>query len=67
MLVFDVIFVPVPHIMRIIVFLLFAALLGACGFKGPLYLPKPDAQPVKPAPASQQDLQKAGTQGPVSQ
>lgn len=53
--------------MRIIVSLLFAALLGACGFKGPLYLPKPDAQPVKPAPASQQDLQKAGTQGPVSQ
>ncbi len=47
--------------MRIVTLLLLAALLGACGYKGPLHLPKPktESQPVK----SQQD-QKAETQEP---
>ncbi len=55
--------------MRIFIPLLLAALLGACGFKGPLYLPKPkpEAQPAKPAPASLQDPQKGGTQEPAGQ
>jgi len=53
--------------MRIVTALLFAALLGACGYKGPLYLPKPEAQPAKPAPAPQQDPRKAGTQDPAGQ
>lgn len=55
--------------MRIVIPLLLAALLGACGYKGPLYLPesKSEAQPAKPAPAPQQDPRKAGMQGPASQ
>jgi predicted small lipoprotein YifL len=37
--------------MRPVVSLLLAAvLLSACGYKGPLYLPKPEAQPPAPAP-----------------
>jgi predicted small lipoprotein YifL len=51
--------------MRLAIGLLLAALLTACGFKGPLYLPKPEAQPVKPAP--QQTPPKAGMPEPVSQ
>jgi len=51
--------------MRLAISLLLAALLAACGFKGPLYLPKPEAQPVKPAP--QQVPPKAGTPEPASQ
>ena len=51
--------------MRLAIGLLLAALLTACGFKGPLYLPKPEAQPVKTAP--QQTPPKAGTPEPVSQ
>lgn len=52
--------------MRIVIPLLLAALLGACGYKGPLYLPEPEAQPAKPAPAPQQDPRKAGMPGPAS-
>ena len=41
---------PNPHAMRFSVSLLLAVLLlSACGYKGPLYLPKPEAQ--RPAPA----------------
>ena len=41
----------IPYIMRSVVSLLLAAvLLSACGYKGPLYLPKPEAQPPAPAP-----------------
>jgi predicted small lipoprotein YifL len=50
--------------MRLVIPLLLAALLVACGFKGPLYLPKPEAQPAKPAP--QQLPPKAGTPEPAS-
>jgi predicted small lipoprotein YifL len=54
--------------MRVLVILLSAvlvAMLGACGYKGPLYLPKPkpEAQAVKPAPA--QDPQNSGVQVPA--
>lgn len=54
--------------MRIVALLLLAALLGACGFKGPLYLPqpKPEVQSAKPAPAPR-DQQKAGAQEPAGQ
>lgn len=56
------------HIMRVPALLLpavFAAALGACGYKGPLYLPKPqpEAQPAKPASA--QESQKNGAQEPA--
>lgn len=56
------------HIMRILVFLLstvLAATLGACGYKGPLYLPKPkpETQSANPAPA--QDPQKSAVQVPA--
>lgn len=41
----------IPHIMRLAVSLLLAAvLLSACGYKAPLYLPKPEAQRSAPAP-----------------
>ena len=41
----------IPYIMRSVVSLLLAAvLLSACGYKGALYLPKPEAQPPAPAP-----------------
>jgi len=65
MLIFMRSYSPLPHIMRLAICLLLAALLTACGFKGPLYLPKPEAQPVKPAP--QQTPPKAGMPEPVSQ
>lgn len=56
------------HIMRAPAFLLsavLAAALGACGYKGPLYLPKPkpETQSAQPAPA--QDPQKSGVQEPA--
>jgi predicted small lipoprotein YifL len=34
------------------------ASLGACGQKGPLYLPDPAAQPAEPAPADDKDDKK---------
>lgn len=69
MLIFRPSFHPGPVIMRIIIPLLLAALLGACGYKGPLYLPKPkpETQPAKPAQAPSQDPRKAGTQEPAGQ
>ena len=51
--------------MRLAISLLLVVLLAGCGFKGPLYLPKPETQPVKPAP--QQTPPKAGTPEPASQ
>ena len=36
--------------MRLVITLLLATLLAACGFKGPLYLPTPGAQAAKPVP-----------------
>ncbi|WP_157461906.1 LPS translocon maturation chaperone LptM [Chitinimonas koreensis] len=39
--------------MRLLVLCLIASLLAACGYKGPLYLPKPDqtsSSPKTPAP-----------------
>ncbi|MGQ0525882.1 MAG: LPS translocon maturation chaperone LptM [Betaproteobacteria bacterium] len=46
--------------MRTVVSLLaLVALLGACGYKGPLYLPKPKPEaPAKPAPPAD-DTKKA--------
>jgi predicted small lipoprotein YifL len=32
----------------LVIMLLAAAALGACGYKGPLYLPKPKADAAKP-------------------
>jgi predicted small lipoprotein YifL len=48
-----------------------AALLAACGYKGPLYLPKPKPEAQKPAPppAPQQDDKKpprTGTEPPMN-
>ena len=42
-----------------------AALLVACGYKGPLYLPKPKPEAQKPAPppASQPDEKKMPQSG----
>ena len=46
----------IPHTMRFAVSLLIAALLlSACGYKGPLYLPKPEAQRPAPAPDPAKD------------
>ena len=44
--------------------ILAAALLTACGYKGPLYLPKPKPEAQKPAmpPASQETEKKPGAQ-----
>ena len=40
------------HIMRLALSLLLTgALLAACGYKGPLYLPKPKPEAQRPAPA----------------
>lgn len=52
--------------MRLITSFLLLALLGACGYKGPLTLPKPapEAQPAKPAP---QPSRNTGTQDPYGQ
>ena len=45
--------------MRAAIFLLvLSVLLSGCGFKGPLYLPKPKPEAQKPAPAPQQDEKK---------
>lgn len=45
-----------PGSFLLIIGLLTISLLGACGQKGPLYLPKPEqsapAKPAAPAPAS---------------
>lgn len=43
--------------------LMLALLLAACGFKGPLYLPKPQPEAQKPAkpPAQQEEGKKPGT------
>ncbi len=38
--------------------LVLAVLLSGCGYKGPLYLPKPKSEAPKPAPAPQQDEKK---------
>jgi len=42
--------------------LMLAALLAACGYKGPLYLPKPKPEAQKPAspPASDKEARKPG-------
>ena len=56
------------HIMRVPAFLLpavFAAALGACGYKGPLYLPKPQTETQPAKPASAQESQKSGAQEPA--
>ena len=48
-----------PTIMRAAICLLvLAVLLSGCGYKGPLYLPKPKSEAQKPAPAPQQDEKK---------
>jgi predicted small lipoprotein YifL len=33
-------------------------LVAACGYKGPLYLPKPDAKKAAPAPAQPKEEEK---------
>ncbi|MFN7086704.1 MAG: LPS translocon maturation chaperone LptM [Burkholderiales bacterium] len=45
--------------MRIMIPFLLAALLGACGYKGPLYLPQPAAASRPAQPAPHQDRQAA--------
>ncbi|MNC94053.1 hypothetical protein D3C83_108180 [compost metagenome] len=54
--------------MRVLVVFLsavFVAVLGACGYKGPLYLPKPKPEPQSTSPAPAQDPQKSGVQVPA--
>ena len=62
------IFLPVapPHTMRALLSLIvLAALLAACGYKGPLTLPKPKPEAQKPAPpASSQPDEKKPPQTP---
>jgi len=44
--------------------ILCALLVGACGYKGPLYLPKPKPEAQKPAPKpapAQDDARPEGT------
>ncbi|HTP96184.1 MAG TPA: lipoprotein [Burkholderiales bacterium] len=41
---------------------LLAALLCACGYKGPLYLPTPDGKPPAAPPGNPTDTQKPGQQ-----
>ncbi|MGH6628698.1 MAG: LPS translocon maturation chaperone LptM [Burkholderiales bacterium] len=43
--------------------ILVAALLAGCGYKGPLYLPKPKPEASKPAPqpVQEQDEKKSGS------
>lgn len=45
-----------------LILILLAALLTGCGYKGPLYLPKPKPEASKPAPnpAPEQDGEKSG-------
>ena len=43
-----------------------AAVLGACGYKGPLYLPKPKPETGSAQPPAQ-PAQKPESQGPASQ
>lgn len=55
---------PLTFAMRTVVSLLVLAVLtAACGYKGPLYLPKdkPEAQPRAPAPAqdSKKDIKES--------
>jgi predicted small lipoprotein YifL len=57
--------VSMLRLMRLAVSLLLAGvLLGACGYKGPLYLPKPkpDAQRPAPAPAPEAPRDAAPSQ-----
>jgi predicted small lipoprotein YifL len=45
--------------MRILVSMIVCALLvAACGYKGPLYLPKPEAKKAAPAPAQSKEEEK---------
>jgi predicted small lipoprotein YifL len=54
--------VSILHIMRLAVSLLFAGvLLGACGYKGPLYLPKPKPEAQRPAPAPAPEASRDAT------
>jgi predicted small lipoprotein YifL len=45
--------------MRALVSMIVCALLvAACGYKGPLYLPKPDAKKAAPAPTQPKEEEK---------
>jgi predicted small lipoprotein YifL len=45
--------------MRALVSMIVCCLLvAACGYKGPLYLPKPEAKNAAPAPAQPQEEEK---------
>jgi predicted small lipoprotein YifL len=45
--------------MRVLVSIIVCALLvAACGYKGPLYLPKPDAKKAAPAPTEPKEEEK---------
>lgn len=54
--------VSILHVMRLAVCLvLTGVLLGACGYKGPLYLPKPKPEAQRPAPAPAPDAARDAT------
>lgn len=54
--------VSILHIMRLAVSLVLAGvLLGACGYRGPLYLPKPKPEAQRPAPAPAPDAARDAT------
>ena len=47
---------PLPLIMRAVLSsLILAALLAACGYKGPLYLPKPKPEAQQQPPSAKQE------------
>ena len=54
--------VSILRVMRFAVSLVLAGvLLGACGYKGPLYLPKPKPEAQRPAPAPAPDATRDAT------
>lgn len=54
--------VPILRVMRFAVSVVLAGvLLGACGYKGPLYLPKPKPEAQRPAPAPAPDATRDAT------
>ena len=54
--------VSLLHVMRLAASLVLAGvLLGACGYKGPLYLPKPKPEAQRPAPAAAPDATRDAT------
>jgi predicted small lipoprotein YifL len=48
----------------VVISLVSAAVLAACGYRGPLYLPKPKPEAQAPAPVATQDPKKDAAPSP---